>query len=61
MVLKYKLLLALAAYVIIAVLAWQTVTDLKLRAFVGLVLGLLAFKSLLFWYKETRATRDGDG
>jgi hypothetical protein len=53
MQLKHKLALALAAYAVIAFLAWHTLSEPKLRAFVWLVMAFLAFKSLLHWYKET--------
>ena len=59
MQLKYKLALALVSYGIIAILAWQTLTETKLRSFVWLVLGFLAFKSVLFWYRTTHAQELG--
>jgi hypothetical protein len=52
MQLKHKLVLALLAYGAIAILAWQTLSEVKLRAFVWLVMGLFAAKSLLFWYSH---------
>jgi len=58
MALKHKLRLALAAYAVLAVLAWQTLTEPKLQAFVWVVLGFLAFKSVLYWYKETYSAGD---
>ena len=58
MALKQKLLLALVAYAVLAALAWLTLAEPKLRAFVWVVLGFLAFKSLLYWYKETHSAGD---
>ena len=58
MQLKHKLALALTAYVVIAILAWQTLSEPKLQAFVWVVLAFFAFKSVLYWYKETH--RSGD-
>jgi apolipoprotein N-acyltransferase len=54
-----KLVLAMIAYGVIAVLAWQTLTEPKVRAAVWVVLGFFAFKSLLFWYKETHPVETG--
>jgi len=42
-----RLTLALAAYVVLAVLAWSTLTDPKLRLATLLVLGLFALKTLV--------------
>ena len=56
---KHKLLLALGAYAGIAVLAWRTLTEPKLRGFVWLVLFFLAFKSVLHWYRSSHV--DGGG
>jgi hypothetical protein len=50
MQLKHKLGLSLLAYAALAVLAWQTLSEFRLRAFVWLVMGLFAVKSLLYWY-----------
>jgi hypothetical protein len=52
--LKHKLIGALVAYAVIALLAWQTLSEPRLRAFVWLVLAFFAFKSLLHWYREGR-------
>ncbi len=63
MQLKFKLVLALVAYAVIAVLAWQTLTEPKLRAFVWVVMAFLAAKSLLYWYKESHtqsSSRESD-
>ena len=56
---KHKLTLALACYGIIAILAWQTLTETKLRAFVWLILFFFAFKSVLFWYRTTQTEAVG--
>ena len=52
MQLKHKLILALLAYAAIALLAWLTLTEIKLRAFVWLIMALFAAKSLLFYYSR---------
>ncbi len=54
MQLKHKLVLALVAYAVIALLAWQTLSEPKLRAFVWVLMAFFAAKSLLYWYKEKR-------
>ena len=56
--LKHKLLLALTAYLVIAVLAWQTLSETRVREFVWLVLGFFAFKSILHWYRRSRLDDD---
>jgi len=56
MELKHKLGLALLAYAVLAILAWQTLTEGKLRAFVWLVMGLFAVKSLLYWYSRRHSS-----
>ncbi len=58
MQLKHKLLLALTAYVVIALLAWQTLSEVRLREFVWLVLAFFAFKSVMHWYRETHPSSD---
>jgi len=50
--LKQKLILALVAYAVVALLAWQTLTEPRLRGLVWLVLAFFAFKSVLHWYRE---------
>ncbi len=42
-----RLRLALAAYAVLAVLTWKTITDEKLRLATWLILGLFALKSIL--------------
>jgi hypothetical protein len=58
---KHKLLLALAAYAGIAVLAWQTLSETKLRELVWLILGFFAFKSILHWYRTSHLEDRGPG
>jgi hypothetical protein len=41
------LALALAAYAVLGVLAWMTITDEKLRLATFLILGLFAVKSIV--------------
>jgi apolipoprotein N-acyltransferase len=60
MSLTKKLLFALTAYAVLALLAWQTLSEPKYRALVCVLLGFFAFKSLLFWYKETHPVETGD-
>ena len=54
MQMKYKLFLALAAYAAIAILAWRTLNEIRLQAFVWVMMCFFAFKSVLFWYRSTR-------
>ncbi len=61
MQLKHKLVLALAAYAVIAVVAWQTLTEPRLRAFVWLMMAFFAVKSLLYWQKEKQRQAGGEG
>ncbi len=61
MQLKHKLVLALTAYAVIAILAWQTLTEPRLREFVWLILGFFAFKSVLYWYRASHASDDTSG
>ena len=61
MQLKHKLLVALAAYALIAVAAWRTLSETRLREFVWLMLGFFAFKSVLHWYRTSRMGDGGSG
>ncbi len=56
MQLKHKLVLALVAYAVIALLAWQTLSEPKLRAFVWVLMAFFAAKSLLYWFKHTQSS-----
>jgi hypothetical protein len=58
MQLKNKLVLALTAYALIAVLAWRTLSEPRMREFVWVVLGFFAFKSVLYWYRNSCADDD---
>ena len=60
MTIKKKFVLALIAYAVLGVLAWTTLSDeaipisgwnLKLRTGMLLILGLLVFKSALFYWR----------
>ena len=60
MTVKRKFVLALAAYAVLGVLAWTTLSDeaipvlglnLKLRAVTLVILGMFAFKSLMFFWR----------
>ena len=42
-----RLAMALAAYVVLAVLAWTTITDAKLRLVTLLILALFAVKTIV--------------
>jgi len=57
---KKKFALALAAYAVLGILAWTTLSDeaipisgwnLKLRTGTLMILGLLVFKSVLFYWR----------
>ncbi len=57
---RKKLALALAAYAVLALLAWQTLSndairvfdfDVRLRTGTLIVLGLFAFRSLLYFWR----------
>jgi hypothetical protein len=61
MQLKHKLLLALTAYAVIAIVAWQTLSETRLREFVWVTLGFFAFKSVWHWYRTLRAGNGGAG
>ena len=49
-----KLWLALGAYAVLAVAAWETLDDLRIRLATLAVLGGLAVKTLLHWQRERR-------
>ena len=59
--LKHKVALALAAYGILAFLAWHTLSEVRLREFVWVVLGFFAVKSVLFWYRSSLVAKDTNG
>ena len=61
MQLKHKLALALAVYGLLAILAWHTLSEMKLREFVWVVLGFFAVKSVLFWYRSSLAAKETNG
>jgi hypothetical protein len=48
---KNKLVLALAAYVLLAVMAWQTLQS-QFRLVTLVILFLLAFKSVMHFWRE---------
>jgi hypothetical protein len=50
--LQTKVVLALAGYAAIAALAWRTLTDLRLREFVWVMMAFFAFKTVMFWFRE---------
>ena len=51
-----KLLGALGAYAVLALLAWQTLSNQSLRLVTWVVLGGLAVKTLLHWRREKAET-----
>ena len=59
MPLRIRLLLALAAYAAIALAAWKTIDEIRLRAFVWVVMGFFAVKSLLHWYRTSHMDNGG--
>ena len=70
---KKKFVLALIAYAVLGILAWTTLSDepiqifdsnLKLRTGTLLILGLFAFKSVLYFWRtriEEQRARPVDG
>jgi hypothetical protein len=65
---KKKFALALAAYAVLGVLAWTTLSDepvqvfdlnLKLRTVTLMILGLLVFKSALFYWRTKIEEQSG--
>ena len=74
MTVNKKFVLALVAYAVLGILAWTTLSDepiqisgwnLKLRTGTLLILGLLAFKSALFYWRtrieeEQAGTKQAD-
>ena len=68
MTVKWKFVLALIAYAVLGILAWTTLSDepiqvfdlnVKLRTGTLLILGLLVFKSALFYWR-TRIEEERD-
>jgi hypothetical protein len=69
--LKQKLLVALTAYAVLALLAWQTLSDepihiagvaVQLRLLTVVILGLFAFRTVMaFWRAQLEAPRHRDG
>ena len=49
-----KLWLALGTYAVLAVAAWETLGDLRIRLATLAVLGGIAAKTLLHWQRERR-------
>ena len=49
-----KLWLALGAYAVLAVVAWRTLGDLRIRLATLVVLAGIAVKTLLHWQRERR-------
>ena len=47
-----KLLMALAAYVVLAVLAWQTLADQKVRLATFAILAFFALRTWLHWRRQ---------
>jgi Zn-dependent protease with chaperone function len=59
MTVKQKLLIALTAYVVLAVLAWQTLNEERIRLFVLVILAFFAFKTVLYWRRQEQEKRSG--
>jgi hypothetical protein len=59
--LKTKLRIALAAYALLAWLAWQTLSDEKIRGVTLALLLLLALRTLLHYFRERPADPGSDG
>ena len=56
-----KLFGALGAYAVLALVAWQTLSDQTLRLVTFVVLGGIAVKTLLHWRREkAEAARHGE-
>ena len=49
MAVKQKLAIALAIYAVLALVAWQTLSEQRLRLFVFAILGFFVLKTLLHW------------
>jgi len=56
-----KLSVAMGAYVLLAILAWQTLTDEKFRWGVLVILGYFAVKTLLHLREQVRERENGEG
>jgi hypothetical protein len=65
---KKKFVLALTAYAVLGILAWTTLSDeaipvfngnLRLRTATLVILGLFAFKSVLYFWRTRIEERDG--
>ena len=50
-----KLWLALGAYAVLAVAAWETLDDLRIRLATLVVLAGIAVKTLLHWRRERQS------
>ena len=56
-----KLSVAMGAYGLLAILAWQTLTEEKFRWGVLVILGYFAVKTLLHWREQVRERESGEG
>jgi len=56
-----RLWMALAAYALLALLTWKTITDERLRLATFLILALFALKSILRRKDMMHGDEDGDG
>jgi len=55
-----KLLVALGAFVVLAALAWQTLSDERIRWVTLAVLGLFTVRTLVHWRREQQAVHKSD-
>ena len=60
MSIRQKLVIALTAYAVLAIVAWQTLTEERLRLFVFAILGFFALKSVLHWRRDEQQKHDGN-
>ncbi len=55
-----KLFVALVAFVVLAALAWQTLSDERIRWVTLAVLGLFAVRTLVHWRREQHEAHKSD-
>ena len=55
---SHRLIAAMVAFAVLAVMAWQTLPDDRIRWFTWAVLGLFAARTLIHWRREQQEAKD---
>ena len=57
---SHRLIAAMVAFVVLAVLAWQTLPDERMRWITWAVLALFAVRTLVHWRREQQESKSNE-